>query len=87
MSPQLISPKRSSQGQPLAPHGDGRTVHNGAEGLKVGDRVKDVWGALGTVIRIDAAAEHGLGLLTVRYDDGRVISASLVAHDYRLAER
>lgn len=45
----------------------------------VGDRVKD-GSSFGRVVAIDRRAEHGLGAITVQYDDGRVLSAAIVAH-------
>lgn len=47
--------------------------------FKVGDRVRDTFG-LGTVIAIDRRADHGLGRVAVRYDDGREAQMALVAH-------
>lgn len=46
--------------------------------FKVGDRVREIFGSKrqGTVTRIDLRAEHGLGLVTVKYDDGREISSA-----------
>lgn len=50
--------------------------------FKVGDRVQDVFGSRNkaTVVSIELRAHHGLGLITVRYDDGRVLHSSAVAH-------
>ncbi len=45
----------------------------------VGDRVKDHTGE-GTVLSIDRYAEHGLGVILVKYDDGRELSSAIVAH-------
>lgn len=45
----------------------------------VGDRVTGVSGT-GTVVAIDRRAEHGMGAITVQYDDGRVLSSAIVAH-------
>ena len=36
-----------------------------------------------TVIAVDAGAAHGLGLVRVRFDDGRALDFSLVAHGLR----
>lgn len=53
---------------------------NGVElPFDVGDRVTGVSGT-GRVVAIDRAAEHGMGAITVQYDDGRVLSAAIVAH-------
>ena len=46
----------------------------------VGDRVRDIFGQEGTVISIDESAARGLGKITVRYEDGRVLSSAVVAH-------
>ncbi len=46
----------------------------------VGDRVRDVIGQEATVTGIDLRAEHGAGVVTVRYDDGRVIQSMALAH-------
>jgi hypothetical protein len=40
-------------------------------GIKVGDRVRDQSGSLGTVMEVDTKANHGLGHVRVRFDDGR----------------
>src|SRR5687768_15774630 len=41
--------------------------------FKVGDRVREILvGRTGTVAAIDLKAEHGMGLITVKYDDGGV---------------
>ena len=47
--------------------------------FKVGDRVKNHWENHGTVFEVDAAANHGLGRIRVRYDDGREEAVALVA--------
>jgi hypothetical protein len=52
----------------------------------VGDRVKDVWGNEGVVIKVDPKAQQGLGVVTVRYYDGRVVSSALIAHDYERSD-
>jgi hypothetical protein len=44
-----------------------------------GDRVKDTWGNLGTVASVDTAAEHGLGRVIVKMDDGREVRVALIA--------
>jgi hypothetical protein len=61
----------------------GATPLNAAQlPFKVGDRVQDIFGDknTGTVTRIDVRAEHGLGLITVKYDDGREIYSAAIAH-------
>jgi hypothetical protein len=52
--------------------------------FKVGDRVVDSWGKEATVIQIDLNAAHGLGKISVRYDDGRLLSSAAVAHGLSL---
>ena len=42
----------------------------------VGDRVRDPWGNSGRVTGIDVRAEHGLGRVTVKYEDGRISHTS-----------
>jgi hypothetical protein len=54
--------------------------------FKVGDRVRDAWGHFGNVTEIDVRAERGLGRVTVRYDDGRVLSSTAVAHGWERAD-
>ncbi len=48
-----------------------------------GDRVVDTWGKTAVVTEVDATAEHGLGRIRLRYDDGRELSYALVAHDLK----
>jgi hypothetical protein len=36
----------------------------------LGDRVSDAFGNCGTILEVDALAEHGLGRVCVRFDDG-----------------
>jgi hypothetical protein len=45
-----------------------------------GERVQDFRGQPGTVLEVDPGAEHGLGRLRVKFDDGRELSLALVAH-------
>ena len=40
-------------------------------GFKVGDRVRDRSGSMGTILEIDTKANHGLGQVRVRFDDAR----------------
>jgi hypothetical protein len=46
----------------------------------VGDRVQSLPGQVGTVLEVDPSAEHGLGRVRVRFDDGRELSFALAAH-------
>jgi hypothetical protein len=48
--------------------------------FKVGDRVRDALGHLGSVTEIDVRAAHGLGRITVKYEDGRTGSWTAAAH-------
>ena len=50
--------------------------------FKVGDKVRDHAGRVATVEVIDLRAEHGLGSISVRYDDGHVASFMAVAHGF-----
>lgn len=45
----------------------------------MGDRVKDAFGNTGTITTIDPQAEQGLGVITVKMDDGREVNLALVA--------
>ena len=54
--------------------------------FKVGDRVRDTWGNLGRVTEIDVRAEHGLGRITVRCEDGRILSSAAAAHSWERAD-
>lgn len=49
--------------------------------FKVGDRVRDIFGnrSIGTITRIDLRAEHGMGLISVTYDDGRIVHGAAFA--------
>jgi hypothetical protein len=48
--------------------------------FRAGDRVKDTWSHQGRIVAVDSTAEHGLGAIRVRFDDGRELSVSAVAH-------
>ena len=54
--------------------------------FKVGDRVRDAWGHLGTVTEIDVRAANGLGRITVKYEDGRTLSSAAAAHGLERAD-
>jgi hypothetical protein len=45
-----------------------------------GQRVRDFRGQLGTVVAIDVWANHGMGRIEVRFDNGRELTFSAVAH-------
>ena len=51
----------------------------------VGDRVRDAWANEATVTAIDLGSNHGLGAITLRYDDGRTVSVAASAHGLRKA--
>lgn len=46
----------------------------------VGDGVRDTWGHEYTLTAIDPAANHGLGEIRLKRDDGEVIAHAVVAH-------
>jgi hypothetical protein len=46
----------------------------------VGDRVRDSWGNEHTVIQIDPRAEHGLGVIRTRRDNGSELAHIMIAH-------
>ncbi|MDH4350575.1 MAG: hypothetical protein OEY20_04520 [Gemmatimonadota bacterium] len=48
--------------------------------FRVGDRVRDTWGNAHTILEIDSAAQHGLGVIRTRRDDGTELRFALVAH-------
>ena len=54
---------------------------DGAESseFRMGDRVKDAFGKTGTITTIDPQAEQGLGVITVKMDDGREVNLALLA--------
>jgi hypothetical protein len=54
--------------------------------FKVGDRVRDSRGYVASVTEIDVRAEHGLGRITVKYDDGRTLSSTAIAHGLERAD-
>jgi hypothetical protein len=56
-----------------------RTLRRSAPPFRVGDRVKNVWGELGTVISVDARINKGLGSVVVRLDDGREHNLACIA--------
>ena len=52
----------------------------------VGDHILDVWGHSAVVAAIDLKANHGLGAVKLRYDNGRELTFAL-GSDFRKAER
>jgi len=50
--------------------------------FRVGDRVRDVFGDRNpaTITKIDLNADHGMGRITVRYDDGRIGHHVAISH-------
>lgn len=46
---------------------------------QVGDRVRDAYGKEALVVEIDGKANHGLGRVRVKYDDGRELAMALAA--------
>jgi hypothetical protein len=82
----------STPPSPAAPHGlisriaswfhggqPARQAQRGAPRFRVGDRVRDWRGGLGTVIEVDRRANHALGSVRVRFDDGREVEFALAA--------
>ena len=55
-------------------------IDEGTLPFKVGDRVRDFRGSSGRVTEIDVRAQHGLGRITVRFDDGQVSHFAAAAH-------
>jgi hypothetical protein len=51
-----------------------------AVAFTVGQRVRDYRGQHGVVVAIDTTANHGLGRIEVRFDDGRELTFTAVAH-------
>lgn len=56
-------------------------------GFKVGDRVRDRSGSMGTVLEIVAGANHGVGQVRVRFDDGREQALALETGKLEKVER
>ena len=54
--------------------------------FKVGDRVRDPWGNVGSVAEIDVRAEHGLGRVTVKFEGGRIAHLAAGAHGLERAD-
>jgi hypothetical protein len=50
-----------------------------------GDRVRDARGREGVVLTIDRSADHALGTVRVRFDDGRELGFSAIAHGLTLS--
>ena len=73
----LSDPPSASEPSTAASTSEARQAENTT--FQVGSRVRDWRGRRGRVIVIDPKAEHGLGRLTVRFDDGVELSFALVA--------
>jgi hypothetical protein len=54
--------------------------------FRKGDKVRDAWGNVGTVIGIEFVNGGVLDILIVRYDDGREVRRSLMAHGFEKIE-
>jgi hypothetical protein len=52
------------------------------EPLQVGDRVADPWGNEGAVVAVALPGDDPLGVVTVRYFDGRARQSAYIAHGY-----
>jgi hypothetical protein len=48
--------------------------------FEVGHRVTDFRGQMGTVVAVDVHANHGMGRIEVRFDDGREVTFAAIAH-------
>ena len=46
----------------------------------IGDAVKDVFGRAATVVALDPLANHGLGSIVLRYENGREAKLAMIAH-------
>jgi hypothetical protein len=51
-----------------------------APSFAIGDRVRDVYGQVAEVIAMDVGAQHGLGEITIAYEDGTLRKFQYVAH-------
>jgi hypothetical protein len=56
-----------------------RELQEAAPRFRAGDRVKGFMGRLGTVVEVDRRANHGIGSVRVRFDDGREATFAYVA--------
>ena len=63
-----------------------RSMQQAAPKFRVGQRVKNLWGQLGTVIKVDAKADHGLGSLRVRFDNGVEDQSPCFSSPYRIVD-
>ena len=67
-----------------------RSIRRSMQGVvcpfQVGDPVRTTLRTGGVVIAVDAAANHGLGSIKVRFSDGTVIGGFFVGHDFRKEE-
>ena len=52
---------------------------NDAVDFQINARVQDAFGAKGVVVFMDPHANHGMGVVRVKYDDGRCASFALIA--------
>jgi len=64
-----------------------RMLHRRATPLRVGDRVKNLFGDLGTVIFVDKKSHGGMGSVRVRLDDGREQSVAYVASGLQVVSK
>lgn len=49
--------------------------------FRVGERVTDMRGRQGTILEVDVKAQHGMGVIRTRFDDGTELSYAAIAHD------
>jgi hypothetical protein len=55
--------------------------------FKVGQRVRDPWGQGATILSVDPKANHGLGRIRIRQDDGREADLAYVASGLQPIEK
>jgi len=63
---------------------ESKVTQTSAVSFQTGARVKDAFGNHGTVVDVDPTAEHGLGRIRVRFDDGREVVVALNASGLEL---
>ena len=59
----------------------------GSSQFSIGDRVVDSFGNKHTIVHIDLKAEHGMGLIKTRRDDGSELCYSMIAHGLSLINK
>jgi hypothetical protein len=64
-----------------------RELQDAAPRFRAGDRVKGFMGRLGTVVEVDRRANHGMGRVRVRFDDGREVDFAYVASGLEIIDK